>query len=60
MGKLITLVGFIAFVASLTHGKVYTDLEQLDSSKESYDFVVVGGPKVPNSSCRLLTFLMNN
>ncbi|KAJ2935799.1 hypothetical protein H1R20_g1296, partial [Candolleomyces eurysporus] len=43
MGKLTTLVGLLVLSASLVHGKVYTDLEQLDSAKESYDFIVVGG-----------------
>ncbi|KAJ2933016.1 hypothetical protein H1R20_g4081, partial [Candolleomyces eurysporus] len=44
MGKLTsTLVGFIALSASLTHSKVLENLEQLDSAKESYDFVIVGG-----------------
>ena len=43
MDKLTTLVGFIALSASLAYGKVYADLEQLDSAKESYDFIVVGG-----------------
>ncbi|KAJ2913538.1 hypothetical protein MD484_g6870, partial [Candolleomyces efflorescens] len=41
-----TLVGFIALAASLAEGKVYSDLAQLDSAKESYDFIVVGGPNL--------------
>jgi hypothetical protein len=49
MGKLTTLVGLIALCASFTHGKVYADLEQLDSAKESYDFVVVGGSNIDSS-----------
>ncbi|RXW14759.1 hypothetical protein EST38_g11097 [Candolleomyces aberdarensis] len=44
MGKLTgTLIGLIALNASLGHGRVLEDLEQLDSAKESYDFVIVGG-----------------
>ncbi|RXW14761.1 hypothetical protein EST38_g11095 [Candolleomyces aberdarensis] len=44
MGKLTgTLVGLIALSASLVHGRVLEDLEQLDSAKQSYDFVIVGG-----------------
>ncbi|RXW13839.1 hypothetical protein EST38_g12015 [Candolleomyces aberdarensis] len=44
MGKLTgILVGFIALSASLAQGKVLENLEQLDSAKESYDFVIVGG-----------------
>lgn len=43
MNKLASLTGLIAFGASLVHGKVFTDLEQLDSANESYDFIVVGG-----------------
>ncbi|KAJ2935555.1 hypothetical protein H1R20_g1540, partial [Candolleomyces eurysporus] len=44
MGKLTgTLVGLIALSASLGHGRVLEDLEQLDAAKESYDFVIVGG-----------------
>ncbi|KAJ2935556.1 hypothetical protein H1R20_g1541, partial [Candolleomyces eurysporus] len=43
MGKLTsTFVGLIALSASLAHGKVLDNLEQLDSTKESYDFVIVG------------------
>ncbi|RXW18207.1 hypothetical protein EST38_g7641 [Candolleomyces aberdarensis] len=44
MGKLTgTLFGFIALSASLAHSKVLENLERLDSTKESYDFVIVGG-----------------
>ncbi|KAJ2935553.1 hypothetical protein H1R20_g1539, partial [Candolleomyces eurysporus] len=38
-----TLVGLIALSASLAHGRVLENLEQLDYAKEPYDFVVVGG-----------------
>ena len=41
MGTFTTLVGFIALGASLAHGKVYSDLEQLGSAKETYDFVAL-------------------
>ncbi|KAJ2913535.1 hypothetical protein MD484_g6879, partial [Candolleomyces efflorescens] len=43
MARLSSIVGLIALSTSLVHGKVYTDLQQLDSAKESYDFIVVGG-----------------
>jgi choline dehydrogenase len=55
MARLTSIVGLIALSASLVHGKVYTDLEQLDSAKESYDFIVVGGLTILNTlSCILL------
>lgn len=40
--KLSALIGLVALGAGVANGKVLADLNEL-SSKDSYDFVVVGG-----------------